>query len=93
MHIYLLRKFIDSGAVNREEQEPDREHTSGGESEKKNYLEIGCGVGNTVFPILEYNTEPGLFVYCCDFSRNAVDILKSHSDYNPNRSFLFICTL
>ena len=32
-------------------------------------LEVGCGVGNTVFPILETNTSPGLKVWCCDFSK------------------------
>jgi ubiquinone/menaquinone biosynthesis C-methylase UbiE len=31
-------------------------------------LEVGCGVGNTVFPLLETNTSAGLKVWCCDFS-------------------------
>ncbi len=34
-----------------------------------NILELGCGVGNTVFPILEANISPGLKVFCCDFSK------------------------
>ena len=32
-------------------------------------LEVGCGTGSTVFPILEMNTRPDLMVYCCDLSQ------------------------
>ena len=42
-------------------------------------LEVGCGVGNTVFPLLEEN--PALFVHACDFSPRAVDFVKVR-DYN-----------
>ncbi|CAN0213676.1 unnamed protein product [Bubo scandiacus] len=46
-------------------------------------LEVGCGAGNSVFPILKVlcNT-PGTFLYCCDFSSGAVELVKSHSSYN-----------
>ncbi|XP_050196165.1 tRNA N(3)-methylcytidine methyltransferase METTL8, mitochondrial isoform X3 [Myiozetetes cayanensis] len=46
-------------------------------------LEVGCGAGNSVFPILEVlcNT-PGTFLYCCDFASGAVELVKSHSSYN-----------
>ncbi len=37
-------------------------------------LEAGCGVGNTVFPLLEEN--PQLFVYACDFSPRAIEFVK-----------------
>ena len=42
--------------------------------ERKVLLEAGCGVGNTVFPLLELTRD--LFVYACDFSPRAIDLLK-----------------
>ncbi|NXD75864.1 METL2 protein, partial [Halcyon senegalensis] len=46
-------------------------------------LEVGCGAGNSVFPILKVLCDtPGTFLYCCDFAPGAVDLVKSHSSYN-----------
>uniref|UniRef100_A0A8C5DZ97 tRNA N(3)-cytidine methyltransferase n=1 Tax=Gouania willdenowi TaxID=441366 RepID=A0A8C5DZ97_GOUWI len=53
-------------------------------------LEVGCGVGNTVFPILKTNNDPGLFVYCCDFSSTAVELVKANPDYDPGRCLAFV---
>ena len=36
--------------------------------------QVGCGVGNTVYPLLEKNAA--LRVHCCDFSPRAVDMVK-----------------
>ena len=46
----------------------------GGGRAQRVYLEAGCGVGNTVFPLMEENKE--LFVCACDFSPKAIQLLK-----------------
>ena len=43
-----------------------------GEEENLVLLEAGCGVGNTIFPLLRVN--PRLVAYGFDFSAAAVDI-------------------
>ena len=42
-------------------------------------FQVGCGAGNTVFPVLELN--PDLQVYCCDFSPRAVELVRAHPKY------------
>ena len=54
------------------------------EHSKKVLVEIGCGVGNFAFPLLE-DERCNLFIYVCDFSPRAVDFVKSHSLYDENR--------
>ncbi|GME75356.1 unnamed protein product [Ambrosiozyma monospora] len=44
-------------------------------------LEIGCGVGNTMFPIMEANQNPGLTVHGCDYSKVAIDLIKEKPEY------------
>ena len=42
-------------------------------------MEVGCGVGNTVFPLLRAN--PSLRVIATDFSGTAVNLLKANPEY------------
>ncbi|XP_065896657.1 tRNA N(3)-methylcytidine methyltransferase METTL6-like [Dysidea avara] len=60
------------------------------DTETRHLLEAGCGVGNTVFPLLEETT---LFIYACDFSPRAVDFVKSHKLYDETRMRVFQCDL
>ncbi|XP_030879095.1 mRNA N(3)-methylcytidine methyltransferase METTL8-like, partial [Leptonychotes weddellii] len=40
-------------------------------------LEVGCGAGNSVFPILNtLRNAPESFLYCCDFASGAVELVK-----------------
>ncbi|WMV42296.1 hypothetical protein MTR67_035681 [Solanum verrucosum] len=43
-------------------------------TDEKVILEVGCGAGNTIFPLLA--TIPNIFVYACDFSPRAVNLVK-----------------
>lgn len=56
-------------------------------------LEVGCGVGNSVFPILSHCANNNVHVYCCDFSANAIRILKENVLYNEKHCTAFICDI
>ncbi|EMR09640.1 hypothetical protein PNEG_02223 [Pneumocystis murina B123] len=53
-------------------------------SGKKYILEIGCGVGNTMFPILLQNKNPFLVIHGVDYSRKAIEILERSEFFSGN---------
>lgn len=61
------------------------------ENSNKILLEVGCGVGNFLFPLLDLH--PGLFIYACDFSARAVEFVKSDSRFQPVRMKAFTCDI
>ncbi|XP_030846584.1 methyltransferase-like protein 6 [Strongylocentrotus purpuratus] len=61
------------------------------EGKQKSLLEVGCGVGNTVYPLLD--ASPEIFIHCCDFSPRAVQFVKEHSAYDPARVNAFQCDI
>ncbi|KAL0330684.1 UNVERIFIED_CONTAM: tRNA N(3)-methylcytidine methyltransferase METTL6 [Sesamum angustifolium] len=56
-----------------------------------NALKVGCGAGNTIFPLLA--TYPDIFVHACDFSPRAVNLVKLHKDFIEARVNAFVCDL
>lgn len=46
-------------------------------------FEIGCGAGNTFFPILNQNENKDLKIYAADFAPKAVDLVKESPNFNP----------
>ncbi|CAN6308076.1 unnamed protein product [Urochloa humidicola] len=63
----------------------------GQDGEKMVVLEVGCGAGNTIFPLL--STYPDIFAHACDFSQRAVDLVKKHKDFRPDRINAFVCDI
>uniref|UniRef100_A0A8C5LG01 tRNA N(3)-cytidine methyltransferase n=1 Tax=Jaculus jaculus TaxID=51337 RepID=A0A8C5LG01_JACJA len=54
-------------------------------------LEVGCGAGNSVFPILNtLQNIPESFLYCCDFASGAVELIKSHSSFRAAQCYAFV---
>ncbi|KAG7812401.1 hypothetical protein KL921_001633 [Ogataea angusta] len=49
-----------------------------------NIIEIGCGAGNTMFPILQQNENKNLRLFGCDYSKVAVDLVRSNELYEKN---------
>ncbi|XP_071811838.1 tRNA N(3)-cytidine methyltransferase METTL6-like [Apostichopus japonicus] len=79
---WISREFAELLSGASEKVEP---------SERLTLLEVGCGVGNLVFPILKEN--PLLFAYACDFSPRAVQFVKENEGYKPDRIKAFQCDL
>ncbi|KAF9082695.1 hypothetical protein BGX23_012204 [Mortierella sp. AD031] len=60
---------------------------------EKKVMEIGCGAGNTMFPLLNESRNEKLFVYGCDFSSTAVKLVQNHRLYDPTRGRAFVWDL
>jgi methyltransferase-like protein 6 len=58
-------------------------------NQQRKLLEIGCGVGNFIFPLIKKNKN--IFVYACDFSTDAIGLLKASEDYATDRCYGFVC--
>lgn len=63
----------------------------GNDDHQKYILEIGCGVGNLIYPLLADGLNA--MFYACDFSPRAIECLKSNPSYNPSVINAFTCDI
>ncbi|KAL7037126.1 hypothetical protein ACKWTF_009087 [Chironomus riparius] len=62
------------------------------DDQKKVLLEVGCGVGNMVYPLIE-EKHNSYFIYACDFSQRAVDFVKKNELYDESKIKAFQCDI
>ncbi|WVW78233.1 hypothetical protein I302_100186 [Kwoniella bestiolae CBS 10118] len=60
---------------------PELVECSEADAGPKVVLEVGCGAGNTVFPLLMRNENPHLQIYATDYSKRAVEVVKANKMY------------
>lgn len=53
-------------------------------------FQVGCGVGNSVFPIIQTAKNKPLYIYCCDLSETAISLVKQHADYSESCCHAFV---
>jgi methyltransferase-like protein 6 len=58
----------------------------------KTVLELGCGVGNFMFPLLS-SQNSSFKAIMCDLSPRAIEFVKQHELYNPDIVNAFVCDL
>ncbi|BGP13872.1 hypothetical protein JCM10213_002510 [Rhodosporidiobolus nylandii] len=49
----------------------------------KRIVEIGCGNGSTLFPLLAANENPELDLHGYDYSKEAVAVVRGHESFDP----------
>lgn len=55
---------------------------------KRVFLEVGCGTGSTIYPLLDV-TGRDSHVYACDFAPEAVELVRRHPGYSSGRVTVF----
>lgn len=79
---WLRQEFPVLTELTAAEQEEEEEQDQKTRETTASILEVGAGAGNTAFPLLKANRNPGLMIHACDFSVKAVDLLRASPEYD-----------
>lgn len=60
-------------------------------TEKPMLLEVGCGVGNLIFPLIKENLN--FYIYACDFSSKAIELIRNNELYNEKYMQAFVADI
>ena len=53
-------------------------------------LEVGCGAGNTIFPLARFRPDPTLRIFACDFAPSAVQLVREFREFDSQRMTVFL---
>ena len=62
------------------------------DNQSKVLFEIGCGVGNFLFPLLEEQDDK-LFIYAADISPKAIELVQKNPKYDQEKICAFTCDI
>ncbi|GAA5875310.1 hypothetical protein JCM16303_000579 [Sporobolomyces ruberrimus] len=62
---------------------PELEQVLKRDAGPKRVVEIGCGNGSTLFPLLASNENPQFRLHGYDYSKEAVNVVRAHASFNP----------
>ncbi|XP_054738661.1 tRNA N(3)-methylcytidine methyltransferase METTL6 [Anastrepha obliqua] len=71
----------------------------GNAKDQRRLFEVGCGVGNLIFPLIEeqqkinFKVNRGWFYYACDFSPRAIEFVRSNPLYDERQIHAFQCDI
>lgn len=83
--------FKDRQWTTREFHELMGDSSANGD-ERKFMLEVGCGVGNLIFPLIADKMND-YFIYACDFSPRAIDFVRQNNLYDEKSMNAFTCDI
>lgn len=81
-----------SGSATTPHEESPNNEQSISVTDGKKLLEIGCGVGNLIFPLIE-DGHRDYFIFACDLSPRAVELVQKHNLYDERYMKTFACDI